>query len=247
MRNTDYDPPRSRSGHGWRNVGPVERLLTLGAGLGLTMAALQQTGRARRALALTGGAIALRAASGWCPVYAGAGINHADGDTREQLSGPRGVNVRQQIRIRRDVAPVYEFWRRLENLPRLMDHLESVTETSPTRSHWVARGPFGLRVEWDADIINEIPNRLIAWRSVEGSDMVSAGSVNFRETPRGTDVAVTLQYSPPAGKAGAALAWFFGDAPAQQLREGLGRLKQVLEGQLQTPAVPMSEAAASEG
>jgi uncharacterized membrane protein len=150
-------------------------------------------------------------------------------NTRYALAGDRGFHVRESIRLEVPVADVYRFWRRLENLPRLIDHLESVVQMDETYSHWVARGPFGLRVEWDAQIINEIPNRLLAWRSLDDSDLVSAGSVSFRETPLGTEVSVVMQYAPPVGKPGAALAWFFGETPAQQLRTGLERMQHELE------------------
>jgi uncharacterized membrane protein len=190
---------------------------------------------------MAGASIALRGAAGWCPVYAAAGVDRSEPrlgvrrtDPRRALAGSRGLNVRDRITIRRDVETVYQFWRRLENLPRLIEHLESVKQTDETYSHWVARGPFGLRVEWDAQIINEIPNRLLAWRSLEGSDLVSAGSVHFRETPLGTEVRVAMQYSLPAGKTGAALAWFLGETPAQQLREGLERMQSEMEDRLRS-------------
>jgi uncharacterized membrane protein len=226
---THYVASRAPADRGWANVGRAERMISIGAGLGLALVALRSKSRNSRTLALTGASLALRGATGWCPVYAGAGINRANASTRDALGGSAGVNVHDRIVIRRDVRSVYDYWRQLENLPMLMDHLESVVRLDPIRSHWVARGPFGLRVEWDAEIINEIPNRLIAWRSLEGSDLVSAGSVRFRDTPRGTEVQVNLQYSPPAGKAGVALAWFLGDTPAQELREGLLRLRDRLE------------------
>ena len=226
------------------NVGSAERKISVAVGVGLALAALlAPRGRTRRTLATTGTSLALRGAAGWCPVYAAAGIDRSvrafggtrGRDSRTGLSGSRGLNVRDRITIRRDVGTVYRFWRRLENLPRLIDHLESVVQIDETYSHWVARGPFGLRVEWDAQVINEIPHRLLAWRSLEGSDLVSAGSVLFRETPLGTEVTVSMQYAPPAGKPGAALAWFFGETPAQQLREGLERLQRELE---QKPSEP---------
>ncbi len=220
------------------NVGAAERKISVALGLGLALAGLLSKGRARQTLAATGASLALRGAAGWCPVYAATGVNRSDSrargvrrrrDTRAALAGSRGINIRDRITIRRDVETVYQFWRRLENLPRLIDHLESVVQTDETYSHWVARGPFGLRVEWDAQIINEIPNRLLAWRSLEDADLVSAGSVTFRETPLGTELSVVMQYAPPAGKPGAALAWFFGDTPAQQLREALERLQIEME------------------
>ncbi len=109
---------------------------------------------------------------------------HANGaraneHTRAALAGARGLHLRESVRLERPVEDVFRYWRHLENLPRFMRHVEHVSETSPGMSHWVVRGPAGLRVEWDAEIINEVPNRLIGWRSVPGSDVVTAGSVQF--------------------------------------------------------------------
>jgi len=153
------------------------------------------------------------------------------GDTRTALAGRRGIHVRESIRLEKPLAEVYHFWRRLENLPSFMSYLESVTELGDGRSHWVARGPAGLKVEWDAVIINEVENRVIAWQSVPGSTVVTAGSVNFRPVRggRSTEVAVHLQYAPPLGRAGALVATIAGREPSQTIREDLRRVKQLLE------------------
>jgi uncharacterized membrane protein len=152
-------------------------------------------------------------------------------DTRTALAGERGIRVRESVRIERPVDEVFRFWRRLENLPGFMDHLDSVIELDDTRSHWVAKGPAGLKVEWDAEIINEVPNEVIGWRSLPGSGVVTAGSVAFARARRGrnTQVTVHLQYAPPAGRAGALFARLFGREPSQTIREDLRRLKQVME------------------
>jgi uncharacterized membrane protein len=154
-----------------------------------------------------------------------------NGDTRAALSGDRGVVVREAIRLEKPIAEVYRFWRAFENLPRFMKHLERVTDLGDGRSHWVACGPGGMRVEWDAEIINEIDDKVIGWRSLPGSDVISAGSVNFDtvRAGRSTQVSVHLQYAPPAGKAGAWVAKMFGREPSQTIREDLRRLKQLLE------------------
>jgi uncharacterized membrane protein len=154
-----------------------------------------------------------------------------NGDTRTALSGARGIHVREAVRIEKPVTEVYAFWRQLENLPRVLTHLEQVTDLGGGRSHWVARGPADLGVEWDAEIINEADNRVIGWRSLPDSDVVTAGAVNFRPVRggRATELSVHLQYEPPAGRAGAFLARMFGREPSQTIREDLRRLKQVLE------------------
>jgi uncharacterized membrane protein len=151
--------------------------------------------------------------------------------TRAALAGDRGLHVRESVRLERPVEEVYRYWRRLENLPLFMRHVEAVTESPGGVSHWVARGPGGVRVKWDAEIINEVPNRVIGWRSVPGSDMTSAGSVQFARVRNGQTTQVTLhmQYAPPAGRAGAFLATIFGRNPASTIREDLRRLKQLLE------------------
>ena len=166
-------------------------------------------------------------------------IADRESDTRQQLGGSAGVHVEESMIVNRPAAEVFRFWRNFENFPSFMRHLESVSQRDGGISHWVARGPAGTRVEWDARIINEIDDKLIAWQSIEGSTISTAGSVNFRETPRGTEVRVHLQYSPPAGKLGAALAWLAGEEPGMQIREDLRRFKQLIEtGEISKTAGP---------
>lgn len=143
----------------------------------------------------------------------------------------RSIPVEQAITIWRQPAEVFAFWRNLENLPRFMNHLESVRVTADARSHWVARGPAGRTVEWDAEIVEERPNELIAWRSLDGSDVRTSGSVRFAPTPdgEGTEVLVRLHYSPPAGVVGMTVARLFGEEPHLQVKEDLRRFKQVME------------------
>ena len=199
-------------------------------------AAIIGYGLSRRSLSglcLAAGAapLAYRAATGHWPIGLHA-LTGRDDDTRAALGGDRGVNVRESIRLETPVDEVFRFWKRLENLPRFMTNILSVTDKGGGHSHWVASGPAGLRVEWDAEIINEIQNKVIAWRSLPGGDVVSAGSVTFepaRGGDSGTQLTVTLQYAPPAGKFGKLVASAFGSEPSQTIREDLRRLKQLLE------------------
>jgi uncharacterized membrane protein len=151
--------------------------------------------------------------------------------TRASLGGDRGIHVRESIRLERPIAEVYRFWRQFENLPRFMNYLEQVTDLGNRRTRWVARGPAGTRVTWDAEIINEIENKVIGWQSLPGADVVNAGSVNFdtARNGRSTQLTVHLQYAPPAGRAGSLVASTFGREPSQTIREDLRRLKQLLE------------------
>lgn len=140
------------------------------------------------------------------------------------------IHVTQSVTINRPVSEVYDYWRDLENLPTFMAHLESVHVINGT-SKWKARGPAGLSIEWDAEVILDHPNESIAWRSLKGTSVPNQGVVRFQAAPanRGTEVLVTLQYEPPAGALGAAVAGLFGEEPSQQVAGDLRRLKQVLE------------------
>jgi uncharacterized membrane protein len=211
------------------NVSRAERLFSALAGGAAVAYAFKERGLGRLATAAAGGALVYRGITGHCPLYGAFDISTA-GDTRNEFSGSRGVNVTESIQIDRPIDEVYGFWRRLENLPTVMSHLESVTPLGAGRSHWVARGPLGIPVAWDAEIINEVPNTVIAWASLEGADVTSAGSVNFdRSRDGGTQVTVRLQYSAPGGKVADAVTRMLGESPAQQIKDDLQRFKMMME------------------
>jgi uncharacterized membrane protein len=141
--------------------------------------------------------------------------------------------------IDRPSEELFFFWRNFENLPRFMTHVQAVRKLDEKRSHWVVAGPGGRDVQWDAEIINEEPNKFIAWRSLANADVHNAGSVWFVPAPgqRGTEVRVSMEYIPPAGKIGSAIAWLFGETPRQQIQEDLRRFKQLMEtGEIPTTA-----------
>ena len=142
-----------------------------------------------------------------------------------------GIHAKGVCIVNRPPDEVYQFWRNFRNLPRFMRHLESVEEFGDGRSHWVAKGPAGMTVEWDATIVADEPGRVITWRSLEGADVDNAGAVRFEAAPgnRGTIVRVNLEYSPMGGVVGAAVAKLFGEEPEQQMDDDLRRLKQVME------------------
>jgi len=219
--------------HDRRNINNVERWVSLAAGFGLTAYGLAKR-RGTRGWILAGLGLLLvrRGASGHCDTYELFGINTAGTgqDTRRALGGSAGVVVDESITINQPVEMLYRFWRNLENLPRVMGHLESVERLTDTLSRWRAKGPANTMIEWNAEIINEIPNMLIGWHSIEGSDVVSAGSVHFNNVGTGrTRVRVRLQYNPPGGKVGAALVKLVGRDAATEIREDLLQFKRTVE------------------
>jgi len=143
----------------------------------------------------------------------------------------KGIHVQKSITVNLPPEQVYAFWHNFENLPRFMQHLESVQTTGDRRSHWKAKAPAGTTVEWDAEITEDRPNELIAWRSVGEADVENQGVVRFTRAAggRGTEVHVELRYDPPAGKLGALVAKLFGEEPNGQVAGDLRRFKQVLE------------------
>lgn len=149
----------------------------------------------------------------------------------EQIDDTAAVRIERVTTINKPVHEVYQFWRRFENFPRFMRHLESVEKLDERRSRWRATAPAGQTVEWEAELLEDRPDEWIAWQSVEGSQIQNSGSVRFSAAPgaRGTEVRVQLQYSPPAGSLGRGIAWLFGQEPDQQIHHDLHRVKQLLE------------------
>ncbi|HKC62771.1 MAG TPA: SRPBCC family protein [Pyrinomonadaceae bacterium] len=216
------------------NVGQTERWASALAGGALAIYGLTRRTWGGVVLALVGGTLIYRGSTGYCHMYDMLGVNTAETDTDNPLvSVPagKGIKVEKSVEINRSPEELYRFWRNFENLPRFMNHLESVKITGEGRSHWIARAPAGRTVEWDAEINNEKENELIAWRSLEGADVDNAGSVRFEPSAdgQGTTVRVTLKYDPPAGRLGSLVAKLFGEEPSQQIEEDLQRFKEVME------------------
>ena len=206
------------------NVGDVERWLSVIGGGMLALYGLRRS-LGNLVLIAGGGALIYRGLTGRCAVYEALHLSTTSADT-----GP-GITLEDAITVHKPAAQVYRFWRHLENHPRFVAHLESVVSTGDKRSHWVAKAPMQLPIEWDSEIVEERENALLSWRSMPGADVDHAGTVRFREMPngRGTEVRLRLAYAPPGGQAGLAVARLFKSLTAQQLQEDLRRFKQIIE------------------
>jgi uncharacterized membrane protein len=199
--------------------------------LALLGSALRNRSRSQtRTLAATGAVVGAFAAD----VIDGVRLSRAtdgNGNAAHADEPEAPVQVTGAMTVRRDRDELYSLWRNFEGVPEFMIHLEEVSTTGETTSHWKARGPLGMTVEWDAQITEDVPGERIAWRSVAGSKIDNAGSVWFVPAPgdQGTEVHVDMRYSPPAGAVGATLAKLFGEEPAIQLKDDLRRFKQIAE------------------
>lgn len=236
----DADLPQSRGGGGGSaagakiNVNDTERMISGGAGAMLTLLGITRRSTPGLIMAGIGASLLYRAATGHCHLYGALGIDSngsgADGAPPEAYFN-RSIQVTHTFSVNRTPWDLYAYWRKLENLPRILRYLESVTVIDDVRSHWVAKGPLGMNWEWDAEIINDEPNRLIAWRSLGNADVDNAGSVTFIPgvEGRGTEVKVVMDYIPTGGRFGQLIAKALGRDPSAEIREGLRDFKRFME------------------
>ncbi len=214
------------------NVGKAERWASVIGGAALAVDGIRRKDSYRGVELLLGAMLVYRGASGECKVYEAFNVNTADDiGSAADLEKLSTVDVNQIFTINRPPQELYEFWKHFENLPRIMEHLESAERLNDDSYRFKACGPAGSTIEWEAEITEQVPNELIAWRSIEGSDIANRGSVRFRPAPegRGTEVEVRMQYAPTGGKLANTVAKLFGKDPEREIREGLRRFKQLME------------------
>jgi uncharacterized membrane protein len=185
------------------NLNWPERYISIATGVKLTFNGLSNLFSSPLSSILklgAGGYLLNRGVTGHCAIYTRIGKN-----TQE----PVNIHIRSAFTINKPRQGVYEFWRKLDNLPLFMDHLESIEVIDDIRSHWVLKLPTGIgTVSWDAEIVKDKPGEMIGWSSLPDSVIDNAGKVFFRDTEdgKGTLVDVIITYQPPAGGVGASIA-----------------------------------------
>ncbi|PSF37800.1 cyclase [Aphanothece hegewaldii CCALA 016] len=203
-------------------MGETERWSSLITGGSLVLLGLKQGSLRGALMALAGGGLVYHGTAGQ------KGIKDQITDSNESGS----IKVEKTVTIfNKSPEELYQVWRNFENLPNFMKYLKSVQVIDGTRSHWVADAPLDQSVEWDAEMIQDRPNELIAWSSVEGADVENSGFVRFQKGPqgRGTEVKVVMEYNPPGGVIGANLAKLFGKEPEQLIGASLRHFKMLME------------------
>ena len=238
--------PEEAPGAAGRNVAGPERLASVAGGGILALTGLKRGGLGGALLGLAGAALLERGVTGHCRVYGAMGLSTAPEDTGRRLATPQGVgtfdstvSVRTSLPVGRPAEELYRFWRDQANAPRFLSRIRSVRVDSPTRSHWVMDGPMGRTWEWDSEVTTETEGEGFAWRSLEGADLPNRGSVSFLPDVRGEETVVTyeLEFDPPLGALGAAVANVFHEVPEQMARADLRRFKALLEtGEVPTTA-----------
>jgi len=207
------------------NVGSIERWLSGIGGFLLTAYGFSRASLKGMILALGGGYLLYRGIGGHCPAYAAANVNTAT------TSAQGEVKLKTAVTVNKPVFEVYQYWRNLENLPSIMKHLTAVTIKDDKHSHWCVKAGPGMMLEWDAEIIAEQENRLLAWRSLPGASVKNMGLIQFLEAPgnRGTEVQVNISYDVPAGALGDIFAPLLNKIASQQVKDDLRHFKQMME------------------
>jgi uncharacterized membrane protein len=208
------------------NVGENERIVSAIAGGALVVFGLSRMSLGGLALAGLGAALGYRGLTGHCDVYERLGI---DAGGAHRNVGNLGVKIDESIVVNAPPDRVYAVWRNLENLPRLLSHVERVEVLDQTHSRWTVRGPAGAPVSWEAELINDKPGEIIAWRTTESPLVSHAGSVTFEPAGTGTRVGVSLQYDPPGGRFGHAVASFVSADAGTQVAYDLAQFKRAFE------------------
>lgn len=217
--NKDNTPVPEKIGQ----MGDAERWSSLITGGSLVLLGLKQRSLKGALMALAGGGLVYHGTAGQ------KSIKDQIGDATDNSGS---ITVEKTVTIfNKSPEELYQVWHNFENLPNFMKYLKSVKVINQTRSHWVADAPLGESVEWDAEMIEDRPNQLIAWSSVEGADVENSGFVRFQKGPqgRGTEVKVVMEYNPPAGAIGAAVAKLFGKEPEQLIGSSLRHFKMLME------------------
>lgn len=219
---------QSHTGSGVVNVGQGERIASAAVGAWLLSSGFNSllkhplNGFIKTVL---GGYLLYRGASGHCAVY------ESLGKTRGVTQTPN-INIRTGLIVNKPKDEVYNFWRRLENLPLFMKHLASVTEIDSKHSHWEAMVPGNIgKVKWNAEIVKEEQGTLIGWQSIPNSMINNAGKVTFSDAlgGQGTEVEVVITYHPPAGEIGSGIAKKLTPVFEKMIRQDIMSFKEYIE------------------
>lgn len=184
------------------NVGRIERMASIvGGSLLIYQALSKDDNKYQLPAALAGLYLIGRGATGHDTFYSLFG-KHKLPDT------VKNINIITKVTVNKPRQEVYQFWRKLSNLPLFMEHLKEVKVIDDNRSHWEAKIPGSLgTIEWDAEIAKEIEGELLGWNSLPGATIHNAGKVEFRDADdNGTELTVVITYRAPFGDVGEGIA-----------------------------------------
>lgn len=217
-----------------QNVGSTERMFSTGIGGMLVASGILRGRLPGLLLTAVGGALLYRGLTGHCSLYQQLGISTHEQEGERAIV--KGVKIEESVVIGRPAHELYERWTKWEQLPEVLPHIDQVKDLGQGRTRWTARGPMGIQLTWESEVINQETDRLVAWQSLNGGDVDTAGSVRFDALdPEHTEMRVSMQYSPPGGRVTAMAAEFLGLGLNQRVRTDLQRFKANMES-MQTPS-----------
>jgi uncharacterized membrane protein len=218
------------------NVGTVERWASMFGGGYLAGAGIKKGGAGGALMGLVGAILLHRGATGHCNVYTALGVDTSSTGARPAdgampaTGAAAGVRLEASITVNRMAEELYAYWRDFTNAPSYMDRIISVRALDDRRSLWTAEGPRGAAIEWMSDLTEDVPNRRIAWHSLPGSDLPNRGSVEFTPgRPGETTVRHTLEFDPPGGMVGEAIARVMQGMTKEMVQADLRRFKTLME------------------
>jgi uncharacterized membrane protein len=212
-----------RNPHENMNIGKKERIVSLAAGLILGYIGTRSFRKGGFSLLFPAGYLLYRGATGYCHVSALIGRNTAENDNEP-------FELNRIINISRSRSEVYGYWRNLENLPSIMSHIHKVEKISDNLYHWEAEFN-NQKFEWNAEILQDIPNQRIAWQSMEPADVHNRGMVEFIDLPngQGTALRVSISYQPAQTELGKMIAGFLDPIFKRVVKNDLKEFKRKVE------------------
>jgi uncharacterized membrane protein len=203
------------------NIGDKERLLSALAG-SLLLYATAKRHTVNTLLLLGGGYLLYRALTGHCAIYSARSVHRWAAGT--------DIRVRTHVVVSRPREEVYAFWRRLENLPLFMKHLENIDELDARTSAWKLKIPGGMGdIRWEAKIVKEEKDTELSWHSVSGAAIHNTGKINFSDTPgKGTRVDVMIAYGIPPGAIGERLAHLLTPAFGNKVEQDIHHFREYM-------------------
>ena len=203
------------------NVSTIERILMVAGGAYVVYQMLCKKDNSKMKMALAGGML-FRGMSGYCPMY-DIVDSSKDGSATD-------VKIRVKSTINRPILQVYAFWRNLENLPKFMNHLQTVDCIDDITSKWTAKGPLGVAtISWDAKITREEKDKYLSWKSLPGAAIDNSGKVSFKPVGQSTEIDVTISYRVPLGVIGEGAAKLVNPYFEKMVKNDIENLKYYLE------------------
>jgi uncharacterized membrane protein len=222
------------------NVNQVKRGASMLLGEVLLIVSLRRRSPVGAVLVLAAGELLYRGISGHCHLYQTLGLNTTGARGQYEAGAPAdAMQVEHSITIRKSADELYSVWRKPRNLSRIMRHFAEVTAVSANRTHWLVRAPFGQSREWDMQVVEDRPGELLRWKSIEGAEFPSEGTIRFYSAPRdwGTEVTFRLRFQIPGGTLGAVTMKLLPVAPGLLVSKALRRFKSLIE----TGEIPTTE------